>query len=240
MSWFKKVNGKCVNTYNPKKDLKYGRGAIVLPEEDILRELEFNINYTTQLNPSICSCFVLSEDKERRNALIDRAISSYHINAQSSTYYSDDKKDNKGNILIFEMPNTYYSDDKKDNKGNILIFEMPNLGGIRKAEDFIVKSMSIDEVDGSHKYLAMTIKHAISIQHDFKALVVKNVENILQITKCSDRYQIMATLVNIQNEFGRPTIFTGNYEGLIGISLTEQHETRFLSNTFVLSDEINK
>ena len=217
MSWFKKVKEKCVDTYSHKKGLKFGYSERIFTEDDMLQKIEEYINYPRQLNPSICSCFILSHNKERRNAVIDKAISPYKINAQQSCYSSDDEKDKKGNILVFEMPNA---------------------GGIIKAEELVVKSLSINEVDGSHKYLTMTIKHAISLQHTFKALVVKNVENILEINRCADRYQIMATLVNIQNEFGRPTIFTGSPKGLLGVAMTEQHEMRFLRNTFVFSDEI--
>lgn len=219
MSWFKKVKGECVNTYNDKKGLQRGYGERISTEDEIIQGIEECINRPTRLNPSDNSCFILSNNKDRRNAVIDKIIMPYQINAQK---------------------NSWSSTDEKDQKGNILVFEMPNVGGIRKAEEFIVKSLDIDEVDGSYKYLSMTIKHAISLQHDFKALVVKNVENILEIRRCSDRYQIMATLVNIQNEFGRPTIFTGSPKGLLGIAMTEQHEVRFLRNTFIFSDEVKQ
>lgn len=216
---YRMVKGKCVNGYD--KEWKYGTPIPRSINKDEFQEI---VSYFSalpdQLNPGSYSYFLISEDKELRDNLIAEVLSDYNINTPRQDEWSEESAGTncKGDVLVIGMPS---SGSNKE----LLRTIAESTGMIDLAE---AKTMGYPE---------FVMQQLVYMVEGIKAIVIKDVENILNIKTCNKRMVVLDTIKGFQNRFQRPILMVGNMEGAKAVPITQQLAFRFLANPVAIKNE---
>lgn len=212
------VKGKCVNGYD--KEWKSGTPIARDISKDELQEIVSDFaTLPNQINPGNDSYFLISEDKELRNNLIDEVLNYYNVNTPRKDEWFEE-------------------DDDYNSNGDVLVIEMPSSGTDKEFIRCMAESTGMIDLTEAKRigYPEFVMQQLVYMVEDIKAIVIKDVENILNIKTCNKRMVVLNTIKNFQNRFQRPILMVGNMEGAKAVPITQQLAFRLLSNPVQIKD----